>query len=132
MEDPFKGSGGGVPPIFVSSTWLLFTSPPTHPLNKVQTLHYLCVPVILVHRLACDTNSFNFLCLNIKGQTAPSIKHNTISGRRGSFPERRKEVILKLWIGLVTYLIIVIFLTLTQFLENKIYTEKRQFFALNL
>ena len=31
-----------------------------------------------------------------------------------------------------TYLIIVIFFTLTQFLEHKIYTEKRQFFALNL
>ena len=31
-----------------------------------------------------------------------------------------------------TYLIIVIFFTLTQFLGNKIYTEKRQFFALNL
>ena len=31
-----------------------------------------------------------------------------------------------------SYLIIVIFFTLTQFLENKIYTEKRQFFALNL
>ena len=30
------------------------------------------------------------------------------------------------------YLIIVIFFTLTQFLENKIYTEKRRFFALNL
>ena len=30
------------------------------------------------------------------------------------------------------YLIIVIFSTLTQFLENKIYTEKRKFFALNL
>ena len=30
------------------------------------------------------------------------------------------------------YLIIVIFFTLTQFLENKIYTQKRQFFALNL
>ena len=32
----------------------------------------------------------------------------------------------------VTYLIIVIFFTLTKFLENKIYTQKRQFFALNL
>ena len=32
----------------------------------------------------------------------------------------------------ISYLIIVIFFTLTQFLENKIYTEKRQFFALNL
>ena len=31
-----------------------------------------------------------------------------------------------------SYLIIVIFFTLTQFLENKIYTQKRQFFALNL
>ena len=31
-----------------------------------------------------------------------------------------------------SYLIIVIFFTLTQFLENKSYTEKRQFFALNL
>ena len=39
------------------------------------------------------------------------------------------ELLLK---GFFTYLIIVIFFTLTQFLENKIYTEKRQFFALNL
>ena len=31
-----------------------------------------------------------------------------------------------------TYLIFVIFFTLAKFLENKIYTEKRQFFALNL
>ena len=31
-----------------------------------------------------------------------------------------------------TYLIFVIFFTQAKFLENKIYTEKRQFFALNL
>ena len=31
-----------------------------------------------------------------------------------------------------TYLIFVIFFTRLKFLENKIYTEKRQFFALNL
>ena len=31
-----------------------------------------------------------------------------------------------------SYLIFVIFFTLVKFLENKIYTEKRQFFALNL
>ena len=31
-----------------------------------------------------------------------------------------------------TYLIFVIFFTLAKYLENKIYTEKRQFFALNL
>ena len=31
-----------------------------------------------------------------------------------------------------TYLIFVIFFTLAKFLENKIYTEKRKFFALNL
>ena len=30
------------------------------------------------------------------------------------------------------YLIFVIFFTRAKFLENKIYTEKRQFFALNL
>ena len=36
------------------------------------------------------------------------------------------------FIAIRPYLIIVIFFTLTQFLENKIYTEKRQFFALNL
>ena len=30
------------------------------------------------------------------------------------------------------YLIFVIFFTLAKFLENKIYTEKRQFFALNV
>ena len=33
---------------------------------------------------------------------------------------------------LVAYLIFVIFFTLAKFLENKIYTAKRQFFALNL
>ena len=33
---------------------------------------------------------------------------------------------------LYPYLIFVIFFTLAKFLENKIYTEKRQFFALNL
>ena len=33
---------------------------------------------------------------------------------------------------LYSYLIFVIFFTLAKFLENKIYTEKRQFFALNL
>ena len=31
-----------------------------------------------------------------------------------------------------TYLIFVIFFTRAKFLENKIYTKKRQFFALNL
>ena len=31
-----------------------------------------------------------------------------------------------------TYLIFVIFFTRAKFLENKTYTEKRQFFALNL
>ena len=31
-----------------------------------------------------------------------------------------------------TYLIFVIFFTQAKFLENKVYTEKRQFFALNL
>ena len=34
--------------------------------------------------------------------------------------------------GELAYLIFVIFFTLAKFLENKIYTEKRQFFALNL
>ena len=33
---------------------------------------------------------------------------------------------------IVAYLIFVIFFTQAKFLENKIYTEKRQFFALNL
>ena len=32
----------------------------------------------------------------------------------------------------MSYLTFVIFFTLAKFLENKIYTEKRQFFALNL
>ena len=34
--------------------------------------------------------------------------------------------------AVLAYLIFVIFFTLENFLENKIYTEKRQFFALNL
>ena len=36
------------------------------------------------------------------------------------------------WFDVAAYLIFVIFFTLAKFLENKIYTEKRQFFALNL
>ena len=34
--------------------------------------------------------------------------------------------------GMISYLIFVIFFKLAKFVENKIYTEKRQFFALNL
>ena len=37
------------------------------------------------------------------------------------------------WDGkVITYLIFVIFFTRAKFLDSKIYTEKRQFFALNL
>ena len=36
------------------------------------------------------------------------------------------------FLAIKPYLIFVIFLTRLKFLENKIYTEKRQFFALNL
>ena len=36
------------------------------------------------------------------------------------------------WVIALSYLIFVIFFTRAKFLENKIYTEKRQFFALNL
>ena len=35
-------------------------------------------------------------------------------------------------VGLVSYLIFVIFFTRLKFLENKIYTKKRPFFALNM
>ena len=44
----------------------------------------------------------------------------------------RLVMILSLSLSFPTYLIFVIFFTLAKFLENKIYTEKRQFFALNL
>ena len=36
------------------------------------------------------------------------------------------------YLYLESYLIFVIFFTQSKFLENEIYTEKRQFFALNL
>ena len=42
------------------------------------------------------------------------------------------ETVLSSVNSIETYLIFVIFFTLAKFLENKIYTEKRQFFALNL
>ena len=38
----------------------------------------------------------------------------------------------QIWNDVTAYLIFVIFFTLAKFLKNKIYTEKRQFFALNL
>ena len=51
-----------------------------------------------------------------------------------------KKMIMMTWMMVVmvsvimvmTYLIFVILFTRAKFLENKIYTEKRQFFALNL
>ena len=49
---------------------------------------------------------------------------------------RAPLIILIITIGsitmLIAYLIFVIFFTRAKFLENKIYTEKRQFFALNM
>ena len=42
------------------------------------------------------------------------------------------QLLVFLHFDLWPYLIFVIFFTLAKFLENKIYTEKRQFFALNL
>ena len=74
-ERPSSPRDPGIP-----STWLLFTSQPTHPVNKVQTLHYLRVPVIPFQRLTCDTNSFIFFMLKYQRTTALSVKHNTISG----------------------------------------------------
>ena len=40
--------------------------------------------------------------------------------------------VMNVLIKVRTYLIFVIFFTLAKFKENKIYTEKRKFFALNL
>ena len=46
--------------------------------------------------------------------------------------ELRKWQKTKGFYTVLSYLIFVIFFTRAKFLENKIYTEKRQFFALNL
>ena len=54
-----------------------------------------------------------------------------VSEKSGKFPDNLKSV-QKIWKMFLAYLIFVIFFTLAKFLENKIYTEKRQFFALNL
>ena len=48
------------------------------------------------------------------------------------FPILLLMILGKIEENLASYLIFVIFFTLAKFLENKIYTEKRQFFALNL
>ena len=47
-----------------------------------------------------------------------------------SIQKRKKGSIIP--VQVFPYLIFVIFFTQSNFLENKIYTEKRQFFALNL
>ena len=44
----------------------------------------------------------------------------------------KRQIFVKQKKSKQAYLIFVIFFTLAKFLENKIYTEKRQFFALNL
>ena len=48
------------------------------------------------------------------------------------FGQSREQLLEKREPEVVPYLIFVIFFTLAKFLEHKIYTEKRQFFALNL
>ena len=47
-------------------------------------------------------------------------------------PARLDGILLIFVGGPETYLIFVIFFTRAKFLDTKIYTEKRQFFALNL
>ena len=47
-------------------------------------------------------------------------------------PRLKMKISVWFWWQVRTYLIFVIFFTWAKFLENKIYTEKRQFFALNL
>ena len=60
------------------------------------------------------------------------LKRKSLLNQRGSFVHREFHGRESLIGCPSSYLIIVIFFTLTQFLENKIYTEKRQFFALYL
>jgi len=58
-----------------------------------------------------------------------------LASANGTLPKKTVEALLSVNFSLFPifpYLIFVIFFTRTKCLENKIYTEKRQFFALNL
>ena len=57
-----------------------------------------------------------------------SSSSNKFIAHKNSTISQLEDQKKKLW----AYLIFVIFFTQTKFLENKIHTEKRQFFALNL
>ena len=60
---------------------------------------------------------------NIKSRTFHLLPTSQFIGR---------SIFFSFMVSKSAYLIFVIFFTLAKFLENKIYTEKRQFFALNL
>ena len=61
-----------------------------------------------------------------------SMRHSYLAGNSKIEVEEWDSTPTYIIVLLRTYLIFVIFFTWAKFLENKIYTEKRQFFALNL
>ena len=61
-----------------------------------------------------------------------SMRHSYLAGNSKIEVEEWDSTPTYIIVLLRTYLIFVIFFTWAKFLENKIYTEKRQFFVLNL
>ena len=61
-----------------------------------------------------------------------SMRHSYLAGNSKIEVEEWDSTPTYIIVLLRTYLIFVIFFTWAKFLENKIYTEKRKFFALNL
>ena len=66
------------------------------------------------------------------GKILEREKIAVIGAKLGAYIWGAHEIVLKIVARSKAYLIFVIFFTRTKFLESKIYTEKRQFFAFNL
>ena len=66
------------------------------------------------------------------GPEAWTVRQPERSGSLLTITKWLTKIIIGKMEGKISYLIFVNFFTRAKFLENKIYTEKRQFFALNL
>merc|ERR1712107_789499 len=81
-------------------------------------LHFLALSCTILHYLALSCTNWHYLALS-----CTILHYLTLSCTILHF--------LALSCTILPYVIFVIFFTRAKFLDNKIYTEKRQFFALN-
>ena len=86
--------------------------------TKQDIPHVICWQIVLTFWVKQDGSPFLTLFKSDTGELISQLLDHPL--------------IIARWGEGGAYLIFVIFFTQAKFLENKIYTEKRQFFALNL